>query len=193
MRGLFWGLGLVIGAALVSPAWAADETTFDYFTVENVSAALAELGATDIKTYDAPGGHRGIRASLDGYQLAMSIQQCEAAGCTGLLFGTVFSTEGSEVSAETLVSFTRKYPPTPAVRTEGGIALARALISDGGIRSANLKANFAMLIGIIPVFVEHVNQATVASNPSGGRATLSVPKLRPVAATPAQLRAWTLP
>jgi hypothetical protein len=195
MRGLFWGVVVVFGAALLGPARAADEaaTTLDYFTVENVSAALTELGATDLKTYDAPGGHKGIQATLGGYKLAMSIQQCDAAGCVGLLFGTLFSTEGRDVPAETLLSFTRKYPPTPALRAEGGVGIMRALISNGGIRSTNLKANFAMLIGIIPEFVKHVNEATVASNPRDTRAMLSAPQLRPMAVTPAQVREWTLP
>jgi hypothetical protein len=193
MRGVFLGLAMVL-AALVSPALAAGEaTTIDYFTVENVSAALTGMGATDLKTYDAPGGHKGILASLGGYKLAMSIQQCDAAGCVGLLFGTIFSTEGREVSTETLMSFTKKYPPTPALRSEKGVALMRAVISNGGMRSTNLQANFAMLIGIIPAFVQHVNEATVASNERGGRATLSVPQLRPVALTPAQMREWALP
>jgi hypothetical protein len=50
-----------------------------------------------------------------------------------------------------------------------------------------------MLIGIIPEFVKHVNEATVASNPRDTRAMLSAPQLRPMAVTPAQVREWALP
>jgi hypothetical protein len=112
------------------------------------------------------------------------------------LIGAAFSTEGREVSAETLLTFTRRYPPTPATRLGdgAGISILRAVIADGGITTKNLQANIAMLAGTIPAFVKHVTEANVASAPNGTTALMrSGAQLRPIPLTPADMQGWELP
>jgi hypothetical protein len=199
MRRVIQGLAVSVVAVLANPAQAAPDTMVTGFTVENVSAALKDLGATDIQTYDAPGGNKGVKGTVEGYMLHLSIQHCsEPAGCEGLLIGAAFSTDGRNVPAEALLSFTQKYPPTPALRLgsggTSGVALVRAVVATGGISTANMQRNIVMVPGTIPAFTKHVNETTIASNmPGTTMLTGSNARLRQIPLSPAQMQEWALP
>ena len=148
-----------------SAAQAADETAtvIDYFTVANVTAVLNELKATNI-TSEKEEQVTTIRAEIGGYPISFGIQKCVAAGCIGMLIGAGMD-PGARVSSETLLGFTGKMPPTPAIRLQGNaVALVRAEISLGGMRSSNLRENIALVVGTVPVFVKHLKDAVIASN-----------------------------
>lgn len=168
MHRLFIAVAAFAAVFLTGAAQAADTATvIDAFTVENVTAVLNELQATNIKT-EKEENVTTVTADVAGLPVSLGIQKCGTNGCVGMLIGAAFDA-GGKVSSETLLGFTGKYPPTPAIRLDGnGVAIVRAEIAIGGIRSSNLKANIAVLVLTIPIFAKYIKDAVVASNQTPG-------------------------
>jgi len=185
MRKLFATFAIATVSLFTAPARADDATVIDYFTPENVTAAVQELGATNITTTKSD-KQTVVTATIDGYLIGLGIQQCDGRpGCMGLLVAGVFTTDGKKVTAQSLVDFTTAYPPTPAIQlTSGNVAVVRAIISLGGIRNGNLKQNIALLAATLPLFAQHINGALVSTN--GYAASPSRALVRSAAMSPAE-------
>lgn len=166
MRRLFAMLTVCAAIVASAPARAAsDDTVIDYFTPENVTEVMKDMGATDISTRKEE-KFTAVDATINGQIISLGIQQCkDRPGCMGLLVAGVFSTDGKDIPAQTLLDFTGKYPPTPAILLSNkDVAVVRAIISLGGIRVANLKYNIGLLVGTLPIFAQQLNTALISSN-----------------------------
>ncbi len=169
MRKLFVAVAVGIVSLFTNPASAADDTVIDYFTADNVVAVMKDLGAANVET-ETDKKFTFVYGQINGYNLSLGIDQCEdRPGCMGLFVAAVFAADNKQFAAQTLVDFTGKFPPTPAIQLSGGnkVALVRAIISLGGIRTGNLKYNIGLLVVTLPLFAEHLNNALVASNQYG--------------------------
>jgi len=192
----------LIGAALAAaafvlagvPAFAADDP-IEYFTGENVAEAVKAIGGTDVETGPYEGG-TAVKFKRSGIPYLFMITVCkDRPGCIGLVMATGINTEGKKYALDLLNAFNRKSPPVTSIAVEdGNLLLWRALLSDGGIPKANLRANMMMLIEALPVFIEHLKQQLVATNEGGTTrfvplsAATTSPGLRPIEPPPSQLQ-----
>jgi hypothetical protein len=183
-------LALIAVFATAPLASAADDNPlYEYFTVENVTESVRELGGTNIETVNEE-GTTYVRFQLANFPFNVALQVCkDRPGCVGLVIGAAFNTGGVKYPLETLNAFNRKLPPVTALSLpDGNVAMWRALISLGGISKKNMTANMGMFISYVPNFVEHLQGQVVASTDSAtGRAVPA--SVAPATLTPQRLTA----
>jgi hypothetical protein len=179
-----------IGSTASSRAAEGEPALIEHFTADNITAMLTELGAANV-TSKVDGKVTRFGAEINGIKLFLAIGFCEP-GCTGLLIGSAIDTGGQRYPAETLINFTRDYPPTPALTlNDGTLVIGRAVISTGGIGPGNGRANIALLAATVPVLIEHLKTSQVVASreqPGAQLSTKTAGALRTVHPTPEQIR-----
>lgn len=164
MRHTITGLTAFAALLLAAPlAGAAD--TYDYFTADNVSKAITDIGGTEIKV-ETEGGSTYVRFKHSGYPISAGLQVCkDRPGCVGLVIAAGINTAGTKYPLELLNKFNQKLPPITALSLDdGNVGIWRALISLGGVTEKNVGANIGMLISYVPTFVEHLQTGLVVAS-----------------------------
>jgi hypothetical protein len=191
-------LAAAVAAAQSTFTTAAPSPPITHFTVENVSEAVRELGATNVST----ARHESVsfvNFDYNGLPFSYSIRICDAApelgpGCVGLLMAIGIDLSDQPRPLELVNSFNRSFPMVTAVIFDDKkLALGRFMFSVGGLSKDNLKANIALFAAAPAIFAKHVQSQLVASAESGPARFTRVSaglSLRPVHLAPQEINRY---
>lgn len=172
MRKFILGAGAAVAMALsLLPAGAVSAQAADisYYTPENISAILKELGATDITVSTSQSGTKFIKHKFEGFTYAFSLHLCPEGkpGCLGMALVASFAPEPNQTFELTTVnSFNASRVFAQAHVADRNIYLMRYIICDGGVSDVNVKSNIQNFWGMPAQLVAHFQSSIISQAPS---------------------------
>lgn len=165
MRMEYVAFGLVAGFAAIGHAQAATSAKLlEGFTVDNISAVLRDVDATEVTNVPIEGDPR-LSFKLNDRIYLVDFYECgdKAKGCKVLQFVTAFELDPKD-TVEAVNAFNKKYLYGKAVLDkEDGLMSMRMVNGREGSSDRQVAAEIGVLAGVTDVLLAHMKESAIAA------------------------------
>lgn len=190
MRNSAAAVAIALTATFAAPAFAQqltnEKSSIDYFTTDNVSALLKELGAQQVQVQSNNTGKSvTFQDGAIPYNAILTVcNKTTGANCEAAILVVIF--EGStNYPIDAFNNFNKEQSFVTAVKLEENrYAISRMVLSSGGVTKKNVAVNIASFASAPAKVVQYLSSQLVAGYQDGQGANL-----QRVSYNPAPLRA----
>jgi len=155
----------LVGLATAGQAHAAPSAKFlEGYTVDNISAVLRDLGATEVAQQPI-GGDPRLSFKIQGRVYIVDFYECadKAKGCKVLQFITAFESDPKD-TVEAVNAFNKKYLyGKAALDKEDGLLSMRMVNGREGSSDRHVAAEVGVLVGVTDVLLAHMKESAIAA------------------------------